>query len=73
MNNFLKLLKGSPLFRFALVFILFSTSAILANWYDWSYYILIGISTIVAIYTLVLVVFAWIINPIRRYKNKDRI
>ena len=72
MREFIKAWLGSPLIRFGSTLIAFCTLGILANFFEWAHYGLVGLSIIVGAYVGVMVIFAWIINPIRRWKNKNK-
>jgi uncharacterized membrane protein len=47
-------------------------SAILSNYYDWSYYVMIGSILLLALIALMYIVAAWIVNPIKYLIDKRR-
>jgi uncharacterized protein YacL len=45
---------------------------VLANWYDWAETAMFIAWIYPAVLTLIMIVFAWIINPIREYKKNKK-
>lgn len=65
-------LVGSTMSAFFTFGAIFIVTAILTNFFDWAYTALLIESIAVGLFLLKSIIYAWIINPIRDWKNKGK-
>jgi hypothetical protein len=45
-------------------------SAILSNYFDWAYYIMVGSILLLSLIAVIFIISAWVINPIKNLMKK---
>ena len=69
MKRILRLIKENVESIFWSAFFVFSVLAILSNWFDFCHKLLFVLAYLVVWYIKIIILFDWIINPIKKYIN----